>query len=881
MKQLHIAIPIRFFILYLTFTLSTFPLHAQEKPKTYDLKITDATLEEFVRTVEKLTGLSFVYGEEVKLARNISLDVKQKTIDELLQTAFTSQPVKYKVSGKHILLQKKEIQPKPSGRKYTINGYITDAESSEVLIGANAYESLRRQGTSTNPYGFYTLTLPEGEAELTFSYLGYANTLRKFNLTKDTVINVRMTSNILLEEVVVMADRVETGILATHTGSIDIPMPQVQNTPSILGEPDVMKLIQTMPGVQAGVEGSAGLYVRGGGPDQNLILLDGVPIYNVDHLMGFFSIFTPEAMKKVTLFKSSFPARFGGRLSSVVDVRTNDGDMKNYHGAISIGLLASKLNFEGPIVKNKTAFNLSMRRSYIDLVTYPFMADDWKIRYYFYDINAKVNHKFSDKHRLFLSFYNGTDYLKSEDYWDNGYNGMENMSKEKAANRWGNTVVALRWNNIINNKLFSNTTVAFNQYKLTMDSKSKYTYGKDFNSYHTKYGSQIRDLSAQVDFDYTPAPEHHIKFGGNYTFHKFNPEVTSSKVLEITEESRTDTIYKGLSDNRMDAHEVFIYGEDNFDITPKLRVNAGLHLSAFHVQDKTYFSLQPRLAGRYQLNRDVVLKASYSKMNQYINLLTSAPISLPTDLWVPVTRNVRPMRAHQYALGGYYTGVPGWEFSVEGYFKDMRNVLEYKDATRFIGSSSSWEDKVEMGKGRSFGIELMAQRTVGKTTGWLSYTLAKSDRKFSKGGISNGERFPFKYDRRHTVNLVLNHKFSDRIDVGASWFFASGATATIPYEVTAVGVPGDAVIDIPYVEHRNNYRLPPSHRLNVGINFHKKKKHGTRTWNFSIYNTYNAMNPTFVQREIRYNQESGDEDFVLKKFTLLPLIPSVTYTYRF
>ncbi len=331
----------------------------------------------------------------------------------------------------------------------------------------------------------------------------------------------------------------------------------------------------------------------------------------------------------------------------------------------------------------------------------------------------------------------------------------------------------------------------------------------------------------------------------------------------------------------MNAHEVFLYAEDNFDITPRLRVNAGLHTSAFHVEDKTYFSLQPRLAARYQLNEDIVLKTSYSKMNQYINLLTSAPISMPTDLWVPVTKNIRPMRAHQYSIGGYYTGIKNWEFSVEGYYKDMRNVLEYKDASRFIGSSSSWEEKVEMGKGRSFGVEFMVQRTVGKTTGWLSYTLAKSDRKFQKGGISNGQRFPFKYDRRHTINLVVNHKFSDRVDIGATWFFASGAAATIPREVTSVIVDPEKTKPVDYVEHRNNYRLPPSHRLNIGINLHKKKKHGVRTWNFSIYNAYNAMNPTFTQREIKFDEETFEEVPRLKKFTLLPLIPSVTYTYRF
>ena len=329
-------------------------------------------------------------------------------------------------------------------------------------------------------------------------------------------------------------------------------------------------------------------------------------------------------------------------------------------------------------------------------------------------------------------------------------------------------------------------------------------------------------------------------------------------------------------------------------------MNLGLNLSLFHVQQKSYFSAQPRLSARYQLTDDIALKASYTQMSQYVHLLTSTPISMPMDLWVPITKKIKPMQCHQYSLGGYYTGIKGWEFSVEGYYKDMRNVLEYKEGTSIFGASAGWENKVEMGRGRSMGIEFMAQKTIGKTTGWLSYTLAKSDRKFAKGGINNGERFPYKYDRRHNINLTINHKFSDRIDIAASWVFYTGGTSTIPEEQTAVIRPGTAsyfgyylnggynssgyfdiyydnyVGEAPYVEHRNNYRLPSSHRLNIGINFNKKTKHGIRTWNISLYNAYNAMNPAWV-----YRSENKDGKAVIKKFTLLPLIPSVTYTYKF
>ena len=889
MKHIHTSL-IRSLILIGGVLLFALQTQAQKAETKLSFSIRNATLEEFVKRIENSTGFSFIYGEEVKINHRLTLDVKQKTIPEILNLAFANEPVKYQITGRHILLQKKK--QKPVSRKFTISGYVTDGTSSETLIGANILESRQQQGTTTNPYGFYSITLPAGETELSFSYLGYTTRQYKLELSKDTLINVLMQDNNQLEEVVIISDKAEAGITATQMGAQEIPIAQIKNTPSILGEADVMKTIQLMPGVQAGVEGSAGLYVRGGGPDQNLILLDGVPVYNVDHLFGFFSVFTPEAVKKVTLFKSSFPARFGGRLSSVVDVRSNDGDMKKYHGTLSVGLLSSKIQLEGPIIRDKTSFNISARRSYIDLIAKPFMPKDDKISYYFYDINAKINHKFSDRSRLFLNFYNGKDsyYFKTTD-------SSSSMYKDKMSLNWGNTIATARWNYIFN----QNTTVAYNKYRMdansTVYTKTNLIESISESNYHSNYHSGICDWSYLIDFDYNPTPAHHIKFGAGYLHHDFRPEVATSKIQEKEDGiTKQDTLYNSISNSTIQAHEVSAYIEDNFDIGSRLRMNVGLHLSMFRVQRRNYFSVQPRVSARYQLTRHTALKASYTKMSQYIHLLSSTPISMPTDLWVPVTSKIKPMQAHQYSLGSYYTGLTGWEFSVEGYYKQMRNVLEYKEGVSFLGSSSGWENKVEMGKGRSMGIEFMAQKTTGKTTGWIAYTLAKSDRKFAVGGINNGERFPYKYDRRHNLSLVVNHKFSNRIDIGASWIFSTGGTATIAEEVTAIIRPGeDAIQQKDYIEKRNNYRLPASHRLNIGVNFNKKTKHGVRTWNISLYNAYNAMNPTMI-----YSNNSGGYASYIKnqedgkvylqyipakrkitKLTLLPCVPSVTYTYKF
>ena len=887
------------FILLLWIVFRIAPLAAQDKAARLDFHIRQATLETFVSQLEKATGFSFIYGEKIQLKQPVTLDLRQQTVGEILQKAFEHEPVTFKISGTHILLHER-----PESRKYTISGYVTDAVSSETLIGANILESRRRVGTTTNPFGYYSITLPEGETELFFSYLGYETRHEHFFLGSDTLMNVRLATNNQLAEVVVLSDKKETGIHATAMSALEIPMTQIRNTPAILGEADILKTIQLMPGVQAGTEGFSGLYVRGGGPDQNLILLDGIPIYNADHMLGVFSIFTPEAMKKVTLFKGSFPARYGGRLSSIVDIRTNDGDMQNYHGTVSVGLLTSKLHLEGPIIKDKTSFCLTGRRTYLDLVARPFLPDDKKYNYYFYDINAKVNHKFSDRSRLFLSFYKGKDhydYKQDKEY--DGYDGAPRMYfyNSRIDFNWGNTIAAGRWNYVFNNKLFSNTTVAYNHYQMVMaDSYRKEITGadedgnvtSDYNEsyvYNSDYRSGIHDWSFQTDFDYTPAPNHHIKFGGSYLFHTFRPEITTSRVRENENgQAAQDTVYNDSSNSFLHGHECALYAEDNIDIADRLSLNAGVHLSLFYTEGKGYLSAQPRFSGRYRFEHGFAAKASFTQMEQYVHLLSSSPIALPTDLWVPVTKNIRPMRSYQYAAGGYYTGLKGWEFSLEGYYKDMHNVLEYQDGASFFGTSGGWQEKVEMGRGRSFGLEILARKTIGKTTGWLGYTIAKSDRLFKDGTVNNGERFPYKYDRRHNINFCLNHAFSKKTDVGITWIFNTGGTATVAEKQT--GTEWGNLID--YISHRNNYRLPISHRLNLSINFHKKLRRGTQTWNISIYNAYNAMTPNLVYKEEEYIGQQhigpdGNPETIWKrktrliKQTLLPCVPSVTYTFRF
>jgi len=771
--------------------------------------------------------------------------------------------------------------------KVTVSGHITDKASGATLIGAGVLTE--GAGAATNNYGFYTLTIPQGRhLTLRYSYVGYDDATVTLDLLRDTTINIALKANTEIKEAVVSAQR-ESGIMATKMSAIEIPMNMIKNTPVLFGEADVLKTIQLMPGVQSGAEGFSGIYVRGGGPDENLLLLDGISLYNAEHMLGLFSIFQPEAVKKVTLYKGSFPARYGGRTSSIIDVRTNDGNLQETHGTIGVGVLSDKFHLEGPIFKGKTAYSISARGMHTFLLDGIFRAANIPANYYFYDLNGKVTHRFSDRDRLFLNAYYGRDiFYYKDNEGDVIIDGIENKTEfdDKTYIRWGNLLTSARWNHVFNGRLFSNTTVAFTDYRMRMGYNSTEKSENSKYSYKFDYGSGIKDITAKIDFDYTPTPRHLIKFGGEYVGHTYIPETYTTVEKENDKgQMVTDTTYSNNKEKNRSGHELSAYIEDDFTIGKRLTLNPGIHLALFRTSGKTYWSPEPRMSAKFDFGKGISAKAAYSRMSQYVHLLSSSKITLPIDLWVPITKNIRPVTADQYSLGLYYNGLPGWEFSVEGYWKDMHNVLEYKDGVSFMASSQSWEDNVVMGDGRAYGVEVFIQKTIGKTTGWLGYTLAKSDRVFSNGLINNGERYPYRYDRRHNISLVVNQRLGKKWDLSAVWTFATGGTTTIPERESIVMLPDGTFTQIDYAPHRNNYRLPPSHRLNIGVNYHKRLRRGESIWNFGVYNAYNRLNPNFVyyKADTKGNSESSlyTRKAKLKSVTILPIIPSFSYTYNF
>ena len=578
--------------------------------------------------------------------------------------------------------------------KVTVSGHITDKASGETLIGAGVLTE--GAGAATNNYGFYTLTIPQGRhLTLRYSYVGYDDATVTLDLLRDTTINIALKANTELKEAVVSAQR-ESGIMATKMSAIEIPMNMIKNTPVLFGEADVLKTIQLMPGVQSGAEGFSGIYVRGGGPDENLLLLDGISLYNAEHMLGLFSIFQPEAVKKVTLYKGSFPARYGGRTSSIIDVRTNDGNLHETHGTVGVGVLCDKFHLEGPIAKGRTAYSISARGMHTFLFDGILRAAKVPANYYFFDMNGKLTHRFSDRDRLFLNAYYGRDifhFMEEDEYEITGGSNEYRKYDDKTHIRWGNLLTSARWNHVFNGRLFSNATVAFTDYRMRMgyttSEKSQDT--KYFYKYKFDYGSGIRDLTAKIDFDYTPAPRHIIKFGGEYVNHAYIPETYTTVEKENDKgQMVTDTIYTNKKEKNRLGHEMSFYIEDDFTVGGWLTLNPGVHLAMFLTSGRTYWSPEPRMSAKVDFGKGVSVKAAYSRMAQYVHLLSSAQITLPIDLWVPITRNIKPVTADQYSLGLYYNGLPGWEFSVEGYWKDMHNVLEYKDGVTFMASSQSW-----------------------------------------------------------------------------------------------------------------------------------------------------------------------------------------------
>jgi hypothetical protein len=760
------------------------------------------------------------------------------------------------------------ITPALAQKRHTVSGTVRDATTGETLIGA----TVRIQGTgvqsatATNAYGFYSLTNTEGEYELTVTYTGYQTSSQKIQLNTQLKLNIDIKNGTELQEVVINAtDRKNENVRSPQMGIDKLNMKDLDNIPVIFGEKDVLKTIQLLPGVKSGGEGTTGFFVRGGAADQNLILLDEATVYNSSHLLGFFSTFNADAIKDVSLYKGGMPSQYGGRLSSVLDVKMMDGNNKEFAVQGGIGLIASRIKVEGPIVKNRGSFMISARRTYIDLLLQA--SPDSAVKgnkLNFYDINAKANYKFNDKNTIYLSGYFGRDNIGIKNLFDND---------------WGNTTATVRLNHVFNSRLFSNTSFIFNKYNYSI------SLLEDDNNLSAT--SLIRDFNLNEDMKYF-SDKHTLRFGFQGTHHRIAPS-------DITTSGKSS--FNPLSIENRYGLELAAYFSDEWKLNDKFTLLYGLRFSGFSLLGpgtfnnydadgevssaysykkgqfvKSYFYLEPRLSASYSLNEENSIKASYNRNTQNIHILTNANTSSPTDQYVMSSNNIKPEVSDQVAMGYFKNAKDNaYEFSAEIYYKWLMNQIEYKNGAELIANANV-ESELVYGDGRAYGLELYAKKTKGRLTGWLSYTLSRTERKFDE--LNSGNYFPARQDRTHDLSLVGIYNLSKRWSVAGTFVYSTGNAVTYPAGKYNVGG-----LTTYYYTERNANRMPHSERLDISATLKgKETKKFRSSWSFSLYNALNRKNPYAIQFRDKKDDATRTEAV---QVALFGIIPSVTWNFNF
>jgi outer membrane cobalamin receptor len=761
-------------------------------------------------------------------------------------------------------------------QRCSVSGYVEDITTGERIIGAYVIDSVSRNVTQTNDYGFYNFKLFGKKAALQATFSGLKSKVTYLSLVHDTLLNISMQPVKELKEVVIESSLYKHNV-NNSLGLITIPIKNLTSIPS-LGESDLLKSIQSQPGIKGGVEGSSGIFVRGGSGGENLFMLDDVPMYNVNHLYGFFSTFNSSAVKDIKLVKGCFPARYGGRASSVIDVHSRDGNNKSIKGEISLGIISSRFTIEGPLFSEKTTFLVSGRRSYFDLYSGTLkklnILDKDFPGYYFYDLSAMVTHTFSQNNKLFLSIYKGKDHIK----YSNGTSHTSIISESfsdyvNETSGWGNLLCSLRWNHTFSNGLFENTTIAYSRYYYSAQDKFNSMNNDSIlviitdKNYSASYKSSISDLMVKTDFDFSLSDSHKLSSGYGITFHSFNPGVIA---YSITDKELNEKIDTSFANNIVYTSEPFFYAQDEINLK-KLKIDAGLRFSGLLLGRKTNFNAEPRLSASFSILPMLVIKTGYSRMVQYLHLLSSLSLNMPTDIWIPASNGLRPLKSDQVNAGISCDLDNLFLISIEIYRKWLSNTADYRNGSSLLGDLSPWYEKTTQGNGNAKGIELTVEKQKGRITGSLNYTISVADRKFVD--LNNGKTFPFIYDRLHDFNIFVNYRISEKWDFSALLIYGTGYPVTTPVDKYSPAIERISVFPINYYPSINNSRLPNYNRLDISIHYKTINRLGENILSLDIFNVYNHKNPV----NMYFNYICNAYLYTY----LLPVIPSVTYTLKF
>ncbi|MCK4923232.1 MAG: carboxypeptidase-like regulatory domain-containing protein [Bacteroidales bacterium] len=755
-----------------------------------------------------------------------------------------------------------------------VSGYINDKKTSERLIGVNVYLPSSQSGTISNKFGFFSLKVKEETKNIYFSYVGYQQKIIQLGKSSELFFIIDLEQGIDIDEVVVNANKVDF-TQSNETGTASISIAELNKLPEFLGENDIIHAIQLLPGVQSGAEGKASLYIRGGSADQNLILMDDVPFYNISHFGSFISTFNSDAIKDFTLYKGGFPARYGSRLSSVVDIRLKDGDLNSYKTSGSIGLLSSKILFEGPVIKNKSSFLISARKNTLPVFNL-FLKEE--LIYRFYDLNAKFNYKINDKNRLHLSFYSGDDQVMIKD--NNQYSNYSDYTKNNV--NWGNVNSSFRWNLILSPKIFLNTVIGYTSYHYKTGFENEFSSDTITESKTSKFNSGVNDLFIKFAPEIFISSNYKLRLGAEWMVHSFTPGNTFFEQIGKPEDSY-ELHFENLE---IKAIENKFYIENDIDLFKWLGWNLGFHYSGYSVNKEYYSSFEPRLIANIRLFPNFSIKPAYSEMQQYVHLLTYSGVGMPSDFWMPTTAYVPPQRAKQFSVGFEYLLKEKYKISIETYLKQMDDLIALDQGESFFRNDEMWENKIlKSGTGISKGMEFLFRKEEGKTTGWISFTLSESERRFKE--LNNGNAFPFKYDSRITTNLVLMHEIRENITFSAIWKYRTGYPVTLP--VKKYNSFGE---DVFVYNEINSFRMKDYHRLDIALKFKKSVKKGERSWNLSVLNLYNRQNPYyyyFQKEQMPMQIASGqgisiyseEGDLKLYQQSLISFLPSVSYSFKF